>query len=326
MAEPTLAITRAEIVKQLAHQAGYGYTAWDSLSTGQKNLIAMAIATGLRQFYTPPPMRNDPYPHTWSFLAPEASMNLYATGTVSSVVTVTLTATASVFKTPAHEASSITFTTSGNTYAVSSITSGTVAVLTTSAAGETGTFTIHGHWIHPLPDDFGGLVRAFRADDGLADSSPLTIRNESHVAAMHADNAASGDVLMVATRPAAKTTGSGQRWELLVYPRPSSTAKLLLRYHVLPDALADSSNEYPHGGSMFGEAILQSCRAALELTLDNRRGEHYATFLERLASAIQADRVWRTARNYGYNGDGSDTLAAYRRDMGSVYYNGTIVT
>ena len=103
----------------------------------------------------------------WSFLCPEDTITIRATGTATctTIVTTTITVSAAFFY-DSMVGHTIAFTLTGNTYTIASVTSTTVAVMTASAAGETSTdtitFTADGRYT--LPSYFGGLVETFSYD------------------------------------------------------------------------------------------------------------------------------------------------------------------
>lgn len=127
-------------------------------------------------------------------------------------------------------------------------------------------------------------------------------------------------------RPVAPAADAGTRWTLTLSPTPDGIYTLAYRYLVQAQALSEE-NPYPHGGARHAETILQSCLAAAEVRMDNRRGEQYARFLELLAASVMHDRREGEPDYYGYNGDASDPAAqsaGVRRAGARVTYNGVL--
>jgi hypothetical protein len=81
MAESTLVLTITDLQARLGAYAGwgqgnvspYGDAAW---TTYQQNIITDATASGLRRFYYPEPLPNQPQSHAWSFLRPNVTLPL----------------------------------------------------------------------------------------------------------------------------------------------------------------------------------------------------------------------------------------------------------
>jgi hypothetical protein len=58
--------------------------------------------------------------------------------------------------------------------------------------------------------------------------------------------------------------------------------------------MIDAINEYPLGGVVHGETILEACLAAAEATLVDAEGVHSKRFMECLASSIRIDMGQQT--------------------------------
>lgn len=73
MAESTLSVTRADIVRHIARQQF-----WDSASVDSEQLANLndIIKSGLRNFYLPPILPGERVQHNWSFLRPVWHMQL----------------------------------------------------------------------------------------------------------------------------------------------------------------------------------------------------------------------------------------------------------
>jgi hypothetical protein len=77
MAESTLSLAYDDFRKAIGHYLGFkrDTTAW---TTDQSDDIEDALASGLRQFYIPPPIGDPPSRYEWSFLKPIARLEINA--------------------------------------------------------------------------------------------------------------------------------------------------------------------------------------------------------------------------------------------------------
>ena len=76
----TLDITYDQLVMRVGHELGIGWvpTTW---SVEERQRVDMAIQSGLRQFYTPAPLRGERYGYEWTFLRPIATLTTIAAQT-----------------------------------------------------------------------------------------------------------------------------------------------------------------------------------------------------------------------------------------------------
>jgi len=79
-----------------------------------------------------------------------------------------------------------------------------------------------------------------------------------------------------------------QRYEIWVYPTPSDDFILDFRYRVNPHEI-DSTDTEPYGGTEYGDAILYSCLAEAELSLEYKIGDLNRAYQQKLGTAIQRD-------------------------------------
>ena len=111
----------------------------------------------------------------------------------------------------------------------------------------------------------------------------------------------------------------GLRYELHVWPAPNGTFTMHATHNELQDST--SLNDFPMGGMAHGETILSSCLSAAELKVEDKKGIHWQTFMERLRASVHRDRVQFTPTKFGYNGDKSDSRGQYSRYYKPVTYN-----
>lgn len=249
--------------------------------------------------------------HDWSFLSPEASIELWTTATgtasgkpVKSGTSSTVTSAAAMFY-ASMIGHNIAFTTSAKTYEITGYTSTTVVTVFGDASGEADgdTMTVTADGTYALPADFGGLIDRLTFVDeisygSLAMTTPEHIR---HLLGMEAD--ASGDPTYAAVQAKTYTTTTGQRWELLVWRVPNTDREMNYRYRVeAAEMTADA--EYPLGGPRHASTIL----AAVLMVMDRQRGiegNHARTYERLLARSVQMDAEMRS-RNLGPIQDQSD--------------------
>lgn len=182
---------------------------------------------------------------------------------------------------------------------------------------------------YTLPAEFGGLsgpITFITADNRW---STLTERDENFIrqARMRDQNNITSYPLNFAIRPYDSDGSDGQRWELMLWPKPDKVYTLQYRYHAYQSALT-ADNPWPLGGEAHGETILQSCLQIAEQRLENSSGVHRDKFMERLAASVWHDRLQTSPDNVGYNRDYSDgrffSEQDNRRFFGNVVdYNGT---
>lgn len=256
MAEPTLSLTFVEIRRMVGHMIGFGrdVDGWDE---DQTEIVDEIIATGLQQFYFPPPLREGEMAHDWSFLKP-------------------------------------------------------VATLVTVADQDT----------YDLPDSFGFMEEDMTYSTSDNGRDRIRVIGEAQLRRLKQDGPSqTGQPRYAAYRPKSGTGGSsGQRYELLLYPTPNAVYNLTYRYAVLANALTTAA-PYPYGGMTHGRCIMQSCKAAAELHLDDQAGPHTAQFMMMLRAAVSQD-LKRAPEFLGVNGDCSDERNDRFRRNFTVTYNG----
>jgi hypothetical protein len=235
----------------------------------------------------------------------------------------------------------ITATTSANTYQIAQYNSASTAYVRPGqdASTDSGdTFTVSAG-NYALPDDFGGLAsRLMYSTSYLSPKPPgIEITNEARIRALRQGSVnTTGRPYLAAVRPmsavdadafsrqmimsAPVSTHFGQRFQLLLYPEPSSSYTLSFRYTALIHA-PSTSNEYPPGGMKLGSVLIQACRAVAELRVHETKNVEWAHFLELLQAAQAADREAYAAESYGISTDGE---SGYRSERCTgVTYNGT---
>ena len=155
--------------------------------------------------------------------------------------------------------------------------------------------TANNDYDYDLPDDFGGTIldssTRYAAGNG---NRQLKKVDEQIIEQKRALNDKKGAPKYFSVRPKAHAPSSGQRWEMIVYPTPStatSSASLVIsfRYAYIPEQL-DATNTYPVGGGQYSEVILAAHLACAEYKQDDEpNGPMMQRFKELLSVAIRND-------------------------------------
>ena len=167
-----------------------------------------------------------------------------------------------------------------------------------------------------MPDDFGGFEGPVTLVATATTAWPYEIKwtNEGNIRQMYTVSPTMTGLPRFVAPSAMKGVGPARstQWLMLVYPQTDQEYTLQCQYYVNPDAIT-TGNPYSWGGPQHAETILESCKAALERSLDDSITTHAIRFKERLAASIDMDRKAKSQRT-GYNRDRSD-------DYGGRGYN-----
>jgi hypothetical protein len=183
--------------------------------------------------------------------------------------------------------------------------------------------TVSGTKAYTLPDDFGGIdgVMTFNVDQGLRE---VQIVSDAWIRIRNQGSEDSGYPVAAAIRPKTTTGADGQRFEMILWPKPDGVYTLTYCYLALVGALSDSY-PYPYGGQRHAETVLASCLAAAEAEKDEVKGTKWQIFMERLAASIAHDRRFSAPRFLGYNSDRSDDgNSMVPRALTYTTYNGVL--
>lgn len=180
-----------------------------------------------------------------------------------------------------------------------------------------------------LPDDFGGFDGSISVStEGNETGVPLELTSMARIRQTRAEfTTTTGRPIWGAVDPRKGTSlNAGQRFGLEVYPTADREYTLDCAYVIHPEALS-GDRPYAYGGLNHAETIQAAIIAAGELYLDDKRGERWQYFMERLATSISQDRKFKP-QMLGYNGDRSNQIhaglgARESRFRGSVTVNGT---
>ncbi|MBN2129144.1 MAG: hypothetical protein JW741_06590, partial [Sedimentisphaerales bacterium] len=155
--------------------------------------------------------------------------------------------------------------------------------------------TVNADYEYDLPDDFAGdlISISFPEADG---GSSLDIIDEAHLRALYANDDQDGTPLYAAVRAKTFTAATGQRYELLLYPKPTAIKTLTFCYSRGVDSLdpsdTDDTPNYPPGGPAYSHVLVESCLAIAEERWEDGAGDvHQQQFLRKLAAAITRDKA-----------------------------------
>ena len=170
---------------------------------------------------------------------------------------------------------------------------------------------------YDLPDDFGRLVGNlhYAADEC---KRPIRIIAVASVLDLRSRSDEQSVPYIAAIRYKSSTGATGQRQEILFYPKPDDSYTLSYSYEAYTGKLSDTVL-YPLGGMHLSELYLESCLAVAEQRVDNEVGLHTRAWQALLQDAIARDRK-KGAQLYGPMGHQKSTTARIRHgDTGSTY-------
>lgn len=319
MSESTLTIEWLALQAEVGFFLGYGRTL-ANWSADQDAEVAICVQAGIRRVYFPPGTNG----YEWSFLRPTATLYLGASGTdgvlssgtfdsatFSSWTTQGITTVDSVYITAP--------TANVATLEITSVAAGAIT-LTTLPDDATGlTFRIgRDPANYDLPDDFGQL-RGKLHHAAESNYSPVELISLGSLLSMRSHTDQIGAPTFAAIRYKSSDGTTGQRQEILFWPRPDAYYLLTYSYEAYSGELSDTY-AYPLGGMHLSELYTESCLAVAEQRINNEAGIHTQLYEQLLTDAIARDRK-RGARIYGQMGGGEDDeRAKWRR--GSKTYDG----
>ena len=181
---------------------------------------------------------------------------------------------------------------------------------------------------YDLPDGYAGMVgdMVIESDNYNPD---IKIVGEGVIRNSRQQNPQNSSTpFYAAIRPKVQITTTGQRFEIMFYPLPSTALTISYAMRLIPQMLVDTSIEYPVGGATHSETIKASCLAAAEVQVKDGHGPLWEAFKEELSSSITSDNAMNSQQYFGYNGDNSDAIhrpvQGSRRvvNQGLVTYNG----
>lgn len=288
---PDLSLTYDEIDQHIAMLLGEtdSRAAWDSLF---ERRVDLCRRQGLRKFYAA---------HQWSFLRPRLTISLpaaFTTGTVAIAAGV-VTLTGGVFPAWAADA---WLNVEGGMHEVSTRDSNTQLTLAdTSVALAAGAdFTLRRYRIE-LPANFGGMEgELMYAPHQTQRFRPAVNVGEYRIRLRYQNQQVvdSREVFEYGIYPKTHDAVVGQRWYMIFWPPSSAIRSLVGRYRANPGDLSDV-DEYPLGGPMHAQTILEACLSEAEVKFQDGVGEHTNLYAQALARSVSLDRETESPDHLG---------------------------
>lgn len=332
MTESTLTIDYVQLRRDLGRFLGYDRDP-SNFTTDQGQDVTDSLRDGYQQFLYPPRLDKSKPAHSWNWLRPIKTINIWPTTTGTTVglpvysnPSSTVTASAAAFyPSMVGPDISLTFDTSGTSYPIVSYTSSTVILVTGDASSEASgdTYTITSVGDFSFPDEVLGVDGQMQYADttayrpNLAPRNPLQIYERRQAGSINI-----GTPTIYALRPRTFVPATGQRWDLMTFPTPDSVYQMYYRAHIAPDIIG-AVDKYGIGGMPHSRTLKESCLACAELMLEDQHGPHYEAFLQALEASIDFDRRSVGTEKLGFNYDqGRGAIAYERNDL--VKFSGTL--
>lgn len=272
----------SSLVERVGHYL-FGAESGDSFSADQLTRIKYCIHDGLHRVYSA---------HEWSFFRPLADVVTtapYATGTVT-VASGVVTLSGGTF--PSWAANGI-FMVGNKYYSVASRNGNTQITLDDTSVNVANASS----YKLARPE-----VQMDAAFDSVANDSNLTyypgpdlwfpaaeMRHDSTIRKLEADAPEFGRPRFYSVRMDRFDPSVGSRKSLAFYPAPDAAYTMRVPMILRPVDI-DPSNEYPIGGEMLSQVILEACLASAEHNYEEREHVHEKRFLELIALAIRNDQ------------------------------------
>lgn len=333
MAESTLTLTRADLLKAAGNMLGRGIdtTAWDDPDFSTR--VNMCVDIGCRWVYEPDLLPNEAQVHIWSFMQPKlTSFDLnapYGIGTVQ-VVAGAVAGTGTVFPAWAADAE---FVIGGVSYSVASRDGNTTLTLddTSVTAAALSTYTLQ-QIDYVLPDLFGG----FRGDlflDQASSSLGQVLRRADKEELLRYQRSGIADFAAQPSRFAVFTkdqTGSADQKSMITFWPTADSAYTLSGFYTINPYQLTSALPYPMGGLPLSECLREAVLGAVEIEFKGEAGIHMQMFQRRLQAAISYDRQMSNPGIIGQNLDYSASRREWLRNgprvshvgLGATVYTG----
>lgn len=182
-------------------------------------------------------------------------------------------------------------------------------------------------YTYDCPDDWGGFASPTPVASGNSYSPSIRVIPVDTLLELRERNSdlTAEFPLNLAQRCKARDQTTGQRYELLLYPTPSTGFTLSVKYVSNPAAISNDSY-YPLGGQPHALTLLQACLAAAELREnDGAEGVQFREFMRLMTDSVAFDRAVATPSFFGQNLDRSIPCGSFRRHRGrGVTYEGEV--
>lgn len=299
------AYTYSRLKQETADFLGWARNSSDWTADEQDRLDSI-IKSALTQVYYPISTSQAGTVHQWSWMRPVSRFTTsepYSTGTVQ-IADGVVTLTDGTWPSWAAQGELIV---NGRHYPVNTRDDDTQITLhDTSVDVDSGTDYTLARYLYDLPADFEGLEGDLNFLPSQAELyPPLDVVSDSMIRRHRHQWPLKDKPRYASIRPKSFDPTLGQRWEMALYPTPDGAYDIEYRYRIAPGMLSDT-NEYPHGGDVIGELILQACLAVAENRYRDQAGHHTQLFQQRLAAAVANDAQSFSPDTLGYNSDNSE--------------------
>lgn len=178
---------------------------------------------------------------------------------------------------------------------------------------------------YDAPDDFAGIAGVVTFTNTNEGYWQARVIPEPELLALRQNHQnRTGRPQFVAVRPKTHDGTTGQRHEILVWPKPSASESAYYRKITRQEPLS-TNNPYPLGGAEHAETIRAACIAAAELENDDEIGPREQKYQAELGRSMRKDGDLQP-RFLGYNGDDSDTMLTphHRHEFRQRYANNVV--
>jgi hypothetical protein len=256
----------------------------DGFTADQTKDILDCIRDGLHRVYSA---------HDWSFFKPVVDIPTvapYSDGTIT-IASGVVTLTGGTF--PSWAVSGSLLRVNNRFYSVSTRDSGTQLTLT----GVNVTIAAASSYLLATPViDMGPAFESVANDREIhyhptADLwyPPIQNRHDSVIRGLQQSNPEIDRPVFYSVRTVGFDPTVGSRRALVMYPTPDA-AYLLKVPAVLRRVMVDATNQYPIGGEILSQVILEACLASAEHNFEEREHVHEKRFMEMLVLSIREDQ------------------------------------
>jgi hypothetical protein len=226
----------------------------------------------------------------WVCLHPSATIDLW--GTVTGTMTVTGSGLIITDSTNSPFLATMvghTIVSTNGSYVIDAFTSTSVVTVTSTAAADTGeafTITNSGNYTMPATFAYMDTEPIFNAaDTGLGNIRQATA---AEILSLRAGSSGGTYAALWAVTPHAFTAATGQLWDLIFWPTPTSSDTVTIQYRINPAAMS-LDTEYPVGGNAFNLAVRAYALRAAERTKQQNNGVREAQAKAALQAALIED-------------------------------------
>lgn len=291
-------------------------------SSDQLDDIEQCIRDGLHDVYSA---------HSWSFFRPIAEITTTAPYTTGTITIVAGVATLAGGTWPTWAAVGV-LKVGNNYYDVDSRGSNTQITLEDTSVTKAALTTYQlGRPEYDLPTGFEAISgdSNLNYQPGQSDFyPPVKQRHDSQIRGLQENDPYHDRPVFYSVRTVQFEATVGSRKLLALYPTPDA-AYVLKVPMILRPTMIDETNQYPLGGELLTQVIIEACLAAAERNFDEENKRHTERFMQMLPLAIQADLEKSSPTSLGPDmgdcGYGYDYEAARASRIGQIKLGATIL-